>query len=96
MTYEEFETLAVAYGEGRVLILPCKIGSKVYGLFTSCDFPKNCGAERTCTGCEHLDVFIMELAFCISMLSQNGRLEPPYFVTREEAEKAREATYGNK
>lgn len=96
MTHEEAKKLVVANREGRVLILPCKIGSKVYGLFTSCDFPKTCGAERTCTGCEHLEVFIKEFAFCISMLSQNGRLEPPYFLTREEAEKAREATYGNK
>lgn len=95
-TRKEARTLAVAYGEGRVLILPCKIGSKVYGLFASCDFPGTCGAERTCTGCEHLEVFIKEFPFCISMLNQNGRLEPPYFLTREEAEKALEAEHGNK
>lgn len=51
---------------------------------------------RTCTCCEYRKDFIEELAFCLSMLSKNVRLEPPYFLTREEAEKALEAKHGNK
>lgn len=96
MTHERAKELVVANREGRVLILPCKVGSKVYHLYHGCDFPGECGAKRTCTGCEYRKDFIEELAFCLSMLSKSVRLEPPYFLTREEAEKAREEKHGNK
>lgn len=41
-------------------------------------------------------IFIENQAFCLSMLSRNGKLEHPYYVNKEAAEEAEEALKGEK
>ncbi len=74
--------------EGRCVVLPCKMGDPVWRLYDDCDFPGDCYTKQKCRGCEYRNLFIEEQAFCLSMLSQNGELNPPYYTTREEAEAA--------
>ena len=70
------------------MVLPCKMGDPVWRLYDDCDFPGDCYTKQKCRGCEYRNLFIEEQAFCLSMLSQNGELNPPYYTTREEAEAA--------
>ena len=78
--------LAEADREGRCVVLPCKIGDPVWRLYDDCDFPGDCYTKQKCRGCEYRNLFIEEQAFCLSMLCQNGKLSPPYYTTRAEAE----------
>lgn len=78
-------TFSLAKAQGRLLVLPCCIGDPVYRIYTDCLFPDDCYTKRKCKGCEYSNVFIEKQAFCISMLSQNGKLEHPYYVSEEEA-----------
>ena len=80
--------LAQADREGRCVVLPCKNGDPVWRLYDDCDFPGDCYTKQKCRGCEYRNLFIEEQAFCLSMLSQNGKLNPPYYTTRAEAEAA--------
>ena len=80
--------LAQADREGRCVVLPCKIGDPVWRLYDDCDFPGDCYTTQKCGGCEYRNLFIEEQAFCLSMLSQNGKLDPPYYTTLAEAEAA--------
>ena len=41
-------------------------------------------------------IFIENQAFCLSMLSRNGKLEHLYYVNKEAAEEAEEALKGEK
>ena len=74
--------------EGRCVVLPCKIGDPVWRLYDDCDFPGDCYTKQKCRGCEYRNLFIEEQAFCLSMLCQNGKLAPPYYTIRAEAEAA--------
>ena len=89
--YERLRQLAEADKDGRVVVLPCKAGSTVYRIYDDCDLPGDCYTAKMCKGCEYRNLFIEEQAFCLSMLSQNGMLGHPYYLTREEAEEALEA-----
>lgn len=80
--------LAQAAREGRCVVLPCKIGDPVWRLYDDCDFPGDCYTKQKCGGCEYRNLFIEEQAFCLSMLSRNGKLDPPYYTTLAEAEAA--------
>lgn len=80
--YEDLEE------QGRLVVLPCKVGDAIYRRYDDCDFPGDCGTSRMCNGCEYRNVFVEEQSFCISMLRQNGTLRHPYYLTREEAEAA--------
>ena len=73
---------------GRCVVLPCKIGGPVWRLYDDCDFPGDCYTKQKCRGCEYRNLFIEEQAFCLSMLCQNGKLAPPYYTIRAEAEAA--------
>ena len=85
---DRLRELAQADREGRCVVLPCKIGDPVWRLYDDCDFPGDCYTKQKCRGCEYRNLFIEEQAFCLSMLCQNGKLSPPYYTTRAEAEAA--------
>lgn len=85
---DRLRELAQADREGRCVVLPCKNGDPVWRLYDDCDFPGDCYTKQKCRGCEYRNLFIEEQAFCLSMLSQNGKLNPPYYTTRAEAEEA--------
>ena len=80
--------LAQADREGRCLVLPRKIGDSVWRLYGDCYFPGECHAKRKCKNCEYLNLFVEEQAFRLSMLKQNGKLEPPYYSSYEDAQAA--------
>lgn len=85
---DELREMVQAKREGRCVVLPCKIGDPVWRLYDDCDLPGDCYTKQKCKGCEYRNLFIEEQAFCLSMLCQNGKLAPPYYTTREEAEAA--------
>lgn len=85
---ERLRELAQAELEGRCVVMPCKIGDPVWRLYDDCDFPGDCYTKQKCRGCEYRNLFIEEQAFCLSMLCQNGKLAPPYYTIRAEAEAA--------
>ena len=72
----------------EAIVLPCKVGSTVYRIYDDCDFPGACGTKMLCKGCHYRNLFIEKQAFCLSMLSQNGKLEHPYYLTSKEAKVA--------
>lgn len=74
--------------DGRCVVLPCKIGSPVWRVYDDCEFPGDCGTKQKCKGCEYRNIFAEEQAFCMSMLSQNGKLGHPYYTSLEAAEAA--------
>ena len=85
---DRLRELVQADREGRCVVLPCKIGGPVWRLYDDCDFPGDCYTKQKCRGCEYRNLFIEEQAFCLSMLCQNGKLAPPYYTIRAEAEAA--------
>lgn len=80
--------LAQADREGRCVVLPCKFGGPVWRLYDDCDFPGDCYTKQKCRGCEYRNLFIEKRVFCLSMLSQNGKLDPPYYTTFADAQAA--------
>lgn len=80
--------LVEADRDGRCVVLPCKIGENVWRIYDDCEFPGVCGTKRMCRGCEYRNLFVEEQAFCLSMLSQNGKLGHPYYTSIEAAEAA--------
>ena len=85
---DELRKIIQAKREGRCVVLPCKIGDPVWRLYDDCYFPGDCYTKQKCKGCEYRNLFIEEQAFCLSMLGKNGKLNPPYYTTNEEAEAA--------
>ena len=87
---DRLRELAQAEKEGRLVVLPCKVGDAVWKIYDDCEFPVDCGTKMRCKGCEYRNLFIEEQEFCLSMLSQNGKLEHPYYTRKEAAEAALE------
>ena len=85
---DELREMVQAKREGRCVVMPCKIGDPVWRLYDDCDFPGDCYTKQKCRGCEYRNLFIEEQAFCLSMLCQNGKLAPPYYTIRADAEDA--------
>ena len=85
-----YHDIMQAEREGRLVILPCKVGDRVYYIYTDCTFPADCYTKRMCKGCEYRRTGIEERIFDISMLSRNWELRHPYYLSRESAEKALE------
>lgn len=85
---DRLRELAEADREGRCMVLPCKFGGPVWRLYDDCDFPGDCYTKQKCRGCEYRNLSIEKRVFCLSMLSQNGKLDPPYYTIRAEAEEA--------
>ena len=72
--------------QGRLMILPCKIGDKVFrvvpkciGTYIQCPFEGGYGLDR----CYNCDAFVKEESFCLSIFEDIGKT---VFLTCEEAE----------
>lgn len=77
-----------AEAEGRLIVLPCKVGDTVYHIIDDCTFPADCATTRMCEGCEYRNLFIEEEAFYLCLLTDDWKLRRNYYLTREEAEAA--------
>lgn len=82
---DRLRELVEADRDGRCVVLPCKIGENVWRIYDDCEFPGVCGTKRMCRGCEYRNLFVEKQAFCLSMLSQNGKLGHPYYTSIEAA-----------
>lgn len=80
---ERIRKLVAADDEGRVLILPCKIGDKLYRVFAGEIFEHRVGSMKYFAIQKHWD--IETYPFCPYVESSIGKT---IFLTREEAEKA--------
>lgn len=87
---DRLKELVEADREGKCIVLPCKIGDPVWEVLDVCNFPGDCHETQTCKGCEYREIFKEKLAFSLYMISRNGKLEPPYYVSEKEAEAALE------
>lgn len=85
---DRLRELVEADRDGRCVVLPCKFGDPVYRIYDDCTLPGDCYTKQKCRGCEYRNIFIEEQAFCLSMLSQNGKLGHPYYTSKEAAEAA--------
>lgn len=91
---DRLKELVEADKEGRCVVLPCKVGESVWEVLDVCNFPGDCHETQTCKGCEYREIFKEKLAFSLYMISRNGKLEPPYYVSEKEAEAALEKMKG--
>lgn len=79
-----------AEAEGRLIVLPCKVGDTVYQIIDDCTFPVDCATKRMCKGCEYRKLFVEKDAFHLCLLTDSGELQSGYYSTFEEAERALE------
>lgn len=87
---EHIRELLRAEKDGRLVVLPCKVGDRVYQVIDDCTFPVDCGTTNKCKGCEYRNLFIEEDVFHLNLLTDSGKLRRGYYTTREAAEKALE------
>ena len=87
---EHIRELLRAEKDGRVVVLPCRVGDKIYRVVDDCTFPGDCGTKRMCKGCEYRNLFIEQTRFRLYLLTDDGKLRRGYYRTREEAERALE------
>lgn len=87
---EHIRELLRAEQDGRVMVLPCRVGDRIYRVVDDCTFPGDCGTKRMCNGCEYRNLSIEETTFCLYLLDDDGKLRRGYYCTYEEAEKALE------
>lgn len=87
---EHIRELLRAEQDGRLVVLPCRVGDRVYQVIDDCTFPGDCGTKRMCKGCEYRNLFIEKNTFRLYLLTDDGKLRRGYYRTREEAEKALE------
>lgn len=82
---EQLQELAKAKAEGRLVVLPCMVGTRVWVIGQNCDMCRDMYAEEPCLfgDCEYKGVF--ESIFSIGMTDKFGKT---VFLTREEAERA--------
>lgn len=88
-TDEEIQALAQAKAEGRLVVLPCKVGDVVYFTQSICEY-KHCDTHTrmACCGCSDYaknKFVIQSRAFTLMDLKDIGKT---VFLTREAAEKA--------
>lgn len=76
--------------DGRLVVLQCRVGDRIYRVVDDCTFPGDCGTKRMCKGCEYRNLFIEQTRFRLYLLTDDGKLRRGYYRTREEAEKALE------
>lgn len=85
--YDRLEELAKAEKEGRVEVLPCKLGTTVYCVGTPCgdcvcfNEPMTEAMLQTCRNCERKE--IVTCSFDHELIPEFGKT---VFLTREEAE----------
>ena len=87
---DRLKELVEADKEGKCIVLPCKVGDSIWEVLDACNFPGDCHATQTCKGCEYREVFKEKQTLTLYMLSESGKLEPPYYVSEKEAEAALE------
>ena len=87
---EHIRELLRAEKDGRVVVLPCRVGDRIYRVVDDCTFPGDCGTKMMCQGCEYRNLFIEQTRFRLYLLTDDGKLRRGYYRTREEAEKALE------
>ena len=87
---EHIRELLRAEKDGRVVVLPCRVGGRIYRVVDDCTFPGDCGTKRMCKGCEYRNLFIEQTRFRLYLLTDDGKLRRGYYRTREEAERALE------
>ena len=100
LTKEEIQELAQAKAEGRLVILPCKVGSDLWSIErarTKCTAHGEEYSEYSCQGCEEpCDSVITQKIrrvkeashMTIAHFMQSGCFGKTVFLTREAAEKA--------
>ena len=47
---EHIRELLRAEKDGRLVVLPCRVGDRIYRVIDDCTFPGDCGTKRMCTG----------------------------------------------
>jgi hypothetical protein len=84
MTPEEVQSLAQAKAEGRLVVLPCKVGTRVWVIGQDCDLCHDMYTEEPCLfgDCEYRKV--IESVFLPGMTDDIGKT---VFLSREAAEK---------
>ena len=87
---EHIRELLRAEKDGRLVVLPCRVGDRIYRVVDDCTFPGDCGTKRMCKGCEYRNLFIEQTRFRLYLLTDDGTLRRGYYRTREEAERALE------
>jgi hypothetical protein len=77
--------IAQAERDGRLVVLPCKVGTRVWVIGQNCDLCRDMYAEEPCLfgSCEYKEVF--ESVFGYGMIDNFGKT---VFLTRAEAEAA--------
>ena len=85
---EHIRELLRAEKDGRLVVLPCRVGDRIYRVVDDCTFPGDCGTKRMCKGCEYRNLFIEQTRFRLYLLTDDGKLRRGYYRTREEAERA--------
>ena len=80
---DRLRELVEADREGRCVVLPCKVGTRVWVIGQNCDLCRDMYAEEPCLfgSCEYKEVF--ESVFGYGMIDNFGKT---VFLTREEAE----------
>lgn len=91
---EHIRELLRAEQDGRLVVLPCRVGDRIYRVIDDCTFPGDCGTKRMCKGCEYRNLFIEQTTFRLYLLTDDGKLRRGYYRTREEAETALEGNNG--
>ena len=87
---EHIRELLRAEKDGRVVVLPCRVGDRIYRVVDDCTFPGDCETKRMCKGCEYRNLYIEQTRFRLYLLTEDGKIRRGYYRTREEAEKALE------
>jgi hypothetical protein len=82
---EEVQKMARAKADGRLVVLPCKAGTRVWVIGQDCDLCHDMHTEEPCLfgDCEYRKV--IESVFLPGMTDEFGKT---VFLSREEAEKA--------
>jgi len=85
LTPEEVAELAKAKADGRLVVLPCKIGTKVYFVSQDCEMCRSLQKDEPCLFGDCPYPGITETIFTYGAIGQFGKT---VFLTREEAEAA--------
>lgn len=93
---KHFQELLSADAEGRLLVLPCKVGDTVYAVERFCDgASRDCGSFVSCEECDDYRQEIVQrrIGTVLQAVSVTEQFNKTVFLTREEAEeKLREVT----
>ena len=85
ISQETIKEIIKAKADGRLVVLPCKVGTRVWVIGQDCDLCHDMYTEEPCLfgDCEYRKV--IESVFLPGMTDEFGKT---VFLTREEAEKA--------